>query len=431
MHKKYGWSLSQGFTIVELLVVIVVIGILASVVIVGYSGFSSRARDNVLKSSLATIAQGLKAYGAQDSAENYPATLQDANVNTSADIQYQYSVDNSASPKTFCVTATQEGVSYYYSSINSQVLSGSCPGHGFQTAAGWTAYPIPWSTSTTDHGYGLYYGAYYPSTLHADNSGSLTLFNPLAPIASQGGVNTYFWCRNTTSNVISSTVTGTAFATFNATNPTNTITWSCSAGSVLYAFHIGVSNPGNNPDGFTGSVKNRTWYAPQSPNYVASQPYTLPSITADPEGWVTMPIPWSTGTDLGYGPYYGVYIANDPAKDLSAVQTNTFQLYNPYSNTRAQGGVVFYYWCKNDTTGLVGNYSTVTFATFNATQTQQVTWTCPVGSKLFAGSISSTMTATMYPNEIAPSGKTRFWFSGEKVQAKQSYIESIRVLYGE
>ncbi|RYZ85786.1 MAG: prepilin-type N-terminal cleavage/methylation domain-containing protein, partial [Moraxellaceae bacterium] len=44
---------TSGFTIVELLIVIVVIGILAAIVIVGYQGVTKRANDTAVRSDLA------------------------------------------------------------------------------------------------------------------------------------------------------------------------------------------------------------------------------------------------------------------------------------------------------------------------------------------------------------------------------------------
>lgn len=52
----------SGFTIVELLIVIVVIGILAAITIVAYNGIQQRARDTARKSDLALIAKSLKLY---------------------------------------------------------------------------------------------------------------------------------------------------------------------------------------------------------------------------------------------------------------------------------------------------------------------------------------------------------------------------------
>ncbi len=53
-----------GFTIVELLIVIVVIGILAAISIVAYSGIQSRARDTLRKTDLASLAQATQLYNA-------------------------------------------------------------------------------------------------------------------------------------------------------------------------------------------------------------------------------------------------------------------------------------------------------------------------------------------------------------------------------
>lgn len=51
-----------GFTIVELLIVIVVIGILAAITIVAYNGIQSRARDTQRISDLKSIAKAVEAY---------------------------------------------------------------------------------------------------------------------------------------------------------------------------------------------------------------------------------------------------------------------------------------------------------------------------------------------------------------------------------
>jgi prepilin-type N-terminal cleavage/methylation domain-containing protein len=53
---------TSGFTIVELLVVIVVIAILAAVTIVAYNGIQSRARDTQRASDISSILKSLEAY---------------------------------------------------------------------------------------------------------------------------------------------------------------------------------------------------------------------------------------------------------------------------------------------------------------------------------------------------------------------------------
>ena len=53
---------NKGFTIVELLIVIVVIGILAAITIVAYNGLQQRARDSERKSELAIIERYVKMY---------------------------------------------------------------------------------------------------------------------------------------------------------------------------------------------------------------------------------------------------------------------------------------------------------------------------------------------------------------------------------
>lgn len=57
-------SQQKGFTIVELLIVIVVIGILAAITIVAYNGIQQRARDSERSQELNTIQKALELYQA-------------------------------------------------------------------------------------------------------------------------------------------------------------------------------------------------------------------------------------------------------------------------------------------------------------------------------------------------------------------------------
>lgn len=65
----------KGFSIVELMIVIVVIGILASITAVVYSGVSNRAHDAAVQSDLETITGQLESYRVNPSnPSEYPRT---------------------------------------------------------------------------------------------------------------------------------------------------------------------------------------------------------------------------------------------------------------------------------------------------------------------------------------------------------------------
>jgi prepilin-type N-terminal cleavage/methylation domain-containing protein len=73
-------SRRQGFTIVELLIVIVVIGILAAITIVAYNGITGKANDSVVQSDLSNAYSILESYNASNGAYPNPNPL--ANFNT-------------------------------------------------------------------------------------------------------------------------------------------------------------------------------------------------------------------------------------------------------------------------------------------------------------------------------------------------------------
>jgi type II secretion system protein G len=64
------WAKQKGFTIVELLIVIVVIGILAAITVVAYNGVQNRANDIAIQSDLNNIAKKIRVYQAENGA--YP-----------------------------------------------------------------------------------------------------------------------------------------------------------------------------------------------------------------------------------------------------------------------------------------------------------------------------------------------------------------------
>jgi len=58
-------SLRQGFTIVELLIVIVVIGILAGITVIAYNGIQNRANDTAIKSDMRNYANRILSFQAE------------------------------------------------------------------------------------------------------------------------------------------------------------------------------------------------------------------------------------------------------------------------------------------------------------------------------------------------------------------------------
>lgn len=155
----------EGFTIVELLIVIVVIAILAAIVIVAYNGVQQRARASAASSALSDTAKNLALYQVDNGA--YPTdsptffTLMHADSSGNASgINYQYSVNNTANPQTYCVTATAGNVSYYEDNSNhSSPASGGCPGHSQGGVAAITNLSTNPSFESNTTGVSGYFGA--------------------------------------------------------------------------------------------------------------------------------------------------------------------------------------------------------------------------------------------------------------------------------
>lgn len=118
----------MGFTIVELLIVIVVIAILAAISIVAYTGIQNQARATAATSAARQVADKIAVYAVEN--DGYPAALSDVGFSDSNGTTYQYRVDNGSSPATWCVTATVGNKSFYTSNMKGTPEEGACAGHG-------------------------------------------------------------------------------------------------------------------------------------------------------------------------------------------------------------------------------------------------------------------------------------------------------------
>lgn len=124
----------KGFTIVELLIVVVVIAILAAITIVAYNGIQNRTKQSAAQGMVAQVNKKILAHAVQN-ADTYPADLEVIGISESDRAKLQYSVDNTANPKTYGLTGTNGTYSYYVSNTVSQPTSGGYQGHGQGGAA--------------------------------------------------------------------------------------------------------------------------------------------------------------------------------------------------------------------------------------------------------------------------------------------------------
>ena len=117
---------NAGFTIVELLIVIVVIAVLAAITIVAYNGLQQRAQASATTSALTQIAKKIAVWQVDNPGVS-PTSLATIGVTSSGSVSYQYSQVSSGTG--YCVTATSSTTSYYAGSAQATPASGACAGH--------------------------------------------------------------------------------------------------------------------------------------------------------------------------------------------------------------------------------------------------------------------------------------------------------------
>lgn len=136
MRRTY---IARGFTLVELMIVIAVIAILATIVYLSFNGVNQRAVASQLQSNLFQGGSKISAYNNESGA--YPSKLLDAGVQSTNDnTVYGYISTGSD----YCLAASNSGQSFYITAKNTAPQSGDCSnwmGDGISCPTGYVGVP--------------------------------------------------------------------------------------------------------------------------------------------------------------------------------------------------------------------------------------------------------------------------------------------------
>lgn len=166
----------DGFTIVELLIVIVVIAILAAITVVGYNGITKKARETAVITDASTIAKIMETDRIISGSFSTTAegAQQGQGLTTTSGVSYSYHSDGT----TYCITVSSDEGNvqpYYITSSNPKPTPGTCPeDEGGAGGSGPTVATLAGSGSFGfANGTGESAVLAYPAALAADTSGNL------------------------------------------------------------------------------------------------------------------------------------------------------------------------------------------------------------------------------------------------------------------
>lgn len=134
---------SSAFTIVELLIVIVVIGILATITVVAYSNITNQAATSSLKADLHNAAKQLGVLNVDDG--SYPSPNLPDSITASSGNDFTYTSDGT----TYCLTVTSltnTTIPAYHITNGASLEEGACEGHGDEEDS-----PLYMQTITTEN----------------------------------------------------------------------------------------------------------------------------------------------------------------------------------------------------------------------------------------------------------------------------------------
>lgn len=111
---------TDGFTIIELLIVVVVIAILATITTVAFNGIQSNADKSVVDSFLSQFSKKLELYKVSEGI--YPNTLAEAGITIGSEYSFEYLPSSS----TFCLQMTKSSTTRRVNNTSGAPGSGSC-----------------------------------------------------------------------------------------------------------------------------------------------------------------------------------------------------------------------------------------------------------------------------------------------------------------
>ncbi len=112
---------TSGFTIIELLIVIVVIAILATITIIAYNGIQSRAQVATVRANLSSYVKKIETYKTTDANSLYPTSLSQAGITDTSGVIYSVDGNNQ-----YCIMEAAGSVTYSVSSAQSLPSPGLC-----------------------------------------------------------------------------------------------------------------------------------------------------------------------------------------------------------------------------------------------------------------------------------------------------------------
>jgi prepilin-type N-terminal cleavage/methylation domain-containing protein len=183
MHTQK-WAKQSGFTIVELLIVVVVIAILAAITIVSYNGIQDRAKQSSAQSAASQVSKKVALWQVDNPGQT-PLDLGVVGINTSSSstTSFYYTPGTGGA---WCATVSTSNKSYKVSNTDANPVTGGCAGHpqnGIEVATNYITNP---SLEESDN---LYVSIGNPGTRTIErlSTGGYGGSNSFLRIASPGG----------------------------------------------------------------------------------------------------------------------------------------------------------------------------------------------------------------------------------------------------